>query len=125
MKQLEKLADKYPDITPPLLIIEEAHEVFNDETLVDFFRTSRKQRIGMANTLPTLEPFNKKETSDVASDTKQWIVGKLKGFNKNLAIKFIDHPATVLIPRLRLDRHSRRPRVPLLQRRQGRGVWAV
>lgn len=106
LKKLKVLIDRYPDMPRPFIFIEEAQEVFNDQTLVEFVLVCRKLGIGLALTLPTLEPFNKKETSSVASDTKQWIVGKLKGFNAMLALRFIGHPAAVMIPRLKLNRHT-------------------
>lgn len=105
LKKQVALADQYPTLPKPHDRIEEAHEVLEDDLIVDFVRTARKQGIALDIILPTLQPFAKKETSDVANDAKQWIVGKLKGKNKKLAAEFIDHPAAYTIPYLKLNRH--------------------
>ncbi len=106
LRDLIRLIDRDPSLPRPFIFIEEAHLVFNDETLVYFILVCRKLGIGLCITLPTLSPFEKRETEPVASDIKKWIVGRLKGRSASLAIKIIAHPAARVIPHLRMNRYT-------------------
>lgn len=105
---LRNLIDKKKIKKLPFLFIEEGHKIFRkdvdalSEELDNFILTCRKLGVGLCITMPTIQYIN----DAVASDIKDWILGRFKGSNSYLARKYIGHYSVGQIEELKMDRFT-------------------